>query len=95
MNKSTGLIAVTAVAMLLITAAGMTQGVFAHSHHHSHHHGHNHSHGHGHGSSSSSQSLAQSNSCGNGFGASHVNCQNLASQVHGSGNAVNVIGTQS
>jgi hypothetical protein len=42
-----------------------------------------------------SQSLAQANSCGNGSGASHVNCQNLGSQIQGSGNAVNVIGSQS
>ena len=88
MNNSIGLIAVTAVALLLITATGMAQGVFAHSHHHNHHHGH------GHGSSSNSQSIAQANNCGNGFGASNVKCQNLASQVQGSGNAVNVIGTQ-
>jgi hypothetical protein len=30
--------------------------------------------------------LAQANSCGNGFGASHVNCQNLGSQIQGRGN---------
>ena len=89
MNKSLGFIAVTAVAMLLITATGLAQGVFASNHHHNHHHNH-----HGHGSSSNSQSLAQANSCGNGFGASHVNCQNLGSQVEGNGNAVNIIGTQ-
>jgi ABC-type nickel/cobalt efflux system permease component RcnA len=97
MNKSLCLIAVTAVAMLLITATGMAQGVFASNHHHNHHHSHHHSHHHnhhGHGSSNNSQSLAQANSCGNGFGASHVNCQNLGSQVQGSGNAVNIIGTQ-
>jgi hypothetical protein len=88
MNNSIGLIAVTAVALLLITATGMAQGVFAHSHHHNHHHGH------GHGSSSNSQSSAQVNNCGNGFGSSNVKCQNLASQVQGNGNAVNVIGTQ-
>ena len=85
MNKSLGFIAVTAVAMLLITTTGLAQGVFASNHHHNHH---------GHGSSSNSQSLAQANSCGNGFGASHVNCQNLGSQVEGNGNAVNIIGTQ-
>jgi hypothetical protein len=31
--------------------------------------------------------LAQSNSCGNGFGASHVICQNLGSQIQGRGNS--------
>ena len=95
MNKSSGLIAVVAVAMLLITATGMTQGAFASNHHHNHHSHHHHSHSHGHGSSNNSQSLAQANSCGNGSGASHVNCQNLGSQIQGSGNAVNVIGSQS
>ena len=62
MNNSIGLIAVTAVALLLITATGMAQGVFASSHHHSHHHSHHNGHGHGHGSSSNSQSIAQANS---------------------------------
>ena len=42
-----------------------------------------------------SQSIAQANVCGNGKGASDVNCQNLANQVQGDGNAVNVIGVQS
>jgi hypothetical protein len=91
MNKTIGLIAVTAVAMLLITTTAMAQGVFAHSsHHHSHHHGH----GNDHGTRSNSQSLAQANSCGNGSFSSNVKCQNLGSQVQGNGNAVNVIGTQ-
>jgi len=90
MNKSIGLIAVMAMAMLMITATGMAQGVFASGHHHNNHHGH----GHGHKNSSNSQSLAQVNNCGNSFGASHVNCQNLGSQIQGSGNAVNVIGSQ-
>jgi ABC-type nickel/cobalt efflux system permease component RcnA len=102
MNKSIGIIAVTAATILLLTATGMTQGVFAHSshhHHHSHNHNHHHHHGHGHGHGSNnnnnnSQSLAQANSCGNGSGASNVNCQNLGSQIQGSGNAVNVIGQQ-
>ncbi|HEY7569905.1 MAG TPA: hypothetical protein VH796_00925 [Nitrososphaeraceae archaeon] len=89
MNKSFGVIAVTAATILLLTAIGMTHGVFAHSSHH-----HNHHHHHGHGSSNNSQSLAQANNCGNGPGASHVNCQNLGSQIQGSGNAVNVIGNQ-
>jgi hypothetical protein len=91
MKHSFGLIAITAVATLLIAATGMAQGVFASSHH-GHHN--NHHHGHGHGSGSNSQSLAQANSCGNGFAASNIKCQNVGSQVQGSGNAVNVIGTQ-
>lgn len=91
MNKSIGLIAITAVAMLLITATGMAQGVFASSHH-GHHHGHHN--GHGHGSESNSQSLAQVNNCGNGFGSSHVSCQNQGSQIQGNGNSVSIAGNQ-
>jgi hypothetical protein len=49
----------------------------------------------GHGHHGQSQSIAQANVCGNGKGASDVNCQNLANQVQGDGNAVNVIGVQS
>jgi hypothetical protein len=95
MNKSFGIIAVTAAAFLLLTATGMTHGVFAHSSHHHHHsHHHNHHHHHSHGSSNNSQSLSQANNCGNGFGDSHVKCQNVGSQIQGSGNAVNVIGNQ-
>jgi hypothetical protein len=41
-----------------------------------------------------SQAIAEANVCGNGAGASNVNCQNLANQVQGSDNAVNVIGVQ-
>jgi hypothetical protein len=42
-----------------------------------------------------SQSAAQANVCGNGKGASDINCQNLSNQIQGDGNAVNVIGVQS
>ncbi|MGN6630742.1 MAG: hypothetical protein ACTHKP_00680 [Nitrososphaeraceae archaeon] len=48
----------------------------------------------GHGHHGQSQSIAQANVCGNGKGASDVNCQNLANQVQGDGNAVNIIGVQ-
>ncbi|HEY7572746.1 MAG TPA: hypothetical protein VH796_15380 [Nitrososphaeraceae archaeon] len=41
-----------------------------------------------------SQSAAQANVCGNGKGASDINCQNLSNQIQGDGNAVNVIGVQ-
>ena len=41
-----------------------------------------------------SQSIAQANVCGNGNLPLNVKCQNLASQVQGDGNAINVIGTQ-
>lgn len=90
MNNSIGLIAITTMAMLLITATGMAQGVFASSHHGHHHHHH----GHHHGSVSNSQSLAQVNNCGNGAGASQVDCQNQGSQIQGSGNAVSMSGSQ-
>ena len=39
-----------------------------------------------------SQTIAQTNFCGNGNLAMKISCQNLASQIHGDGNAVNVIG---
>jgi len=39
-----------------------------------------------------SQTIAQTNFCGNGPFAMQISCQNLASQIHGDGNAVNVIG---
>ncbi len=47
----------------------------------------------GHGSSNR-QTISQANVCGNGNGALDINCQNLASQVQGDGNAVNIIGVQ-
>ena len=39
-----------------------------------------------------SQTIAQTNFCGNGNLAMKISCQNLASQIRGDGNAVNVIG---
>jgi hypothetical protein len=41
------------------------------------------------------QVISQTNGCGNGKEESNVNCQNLANQIQGRGNAVNVIGVQS
>lgn len=41
-----------------------------------------------------SQATAQANDCGNGELPLNVFCQNLAAQLQGDGNAVNVIGTQ-
>lgn len=40
------------------------------------------------------QSLSQANDCGNGKLPLNVFCQNLASQIQGDGNAMNIIGTQ-
>lgn len=38
------------------------------------------------------QSIAQANVCGNGKLPLNIKCQNLANQIQGDGNAVNVIG---
>jgi hypothetical protein len=48
----------------------------------------------GHVHQSQSQAAAQANVCGNGNAASNINCQNLSNQIQGSGNAVNIIGSQ-
>jgi hypothetical protein len=40
------------------------------------------------------QSLSQVNDCGNGIFPLNVYCQNLAAQIQGDGNAMNVIGVQ-
>ena len=41
-----------------------------------------------------SQALSQANACGNGEMPIDVFCQNLASQIQGDGNAMNIIGVQ-
>jgi hypothetical protein len=41
-----------------------------------------------------SQATAQANYCGNGELPLNVFCQNLAAQLQGDGNAVNIIGAQ-
>jgi uncharacterized membrane protein len=40
------------------------------------------------------QSLSQANDCGNGKLPLNVYCQNLAAQIQGDGNAMNIIGVQ-
>lgn len=40
------------------------------------------------------QSLSQANDCGNGKLPMNVFCQNLAAQIQGDGNAMNIIGAQ-
>ena len=40
------------------------------------------------------QSLSQANDCGNGLLPLNVYCQNLAAQIQGDGNAMNIIGVQ-
>ena len=46
------------------------------------------------GSNKQSQTIAQANVCGNGNLALNIKCQNLANQIQGNGNAVNVISLQ-
>jgi hypothetical protein len=41
-----------------------------------------------------SQATAQANYCGNGELPLNIFCQNLDAQLHGDGNAVNIIGAQ-
>jgi hypothetical protein len=40
------------------------------------------------------QALSQANACGNGKLPMSVFCQNLAAQIQGDGNAMNIIGAQ-
>ena len=42
----------------------------------------------------SSQASAGSNDCGNGYSLLNIFCQNLASQIDGDGNAINIIALQ-
>jgi hypothetical protein len=76
------LIAVAAIVGILVTAAAVSQDALAKCKK-------NYRGGHG---GNSRQTIAQTNFCGNGNLAMQISCQNLASQIHGSGNAVNVIG---
>ena len=78
-------IAAIAISAVLITTSIISQDAFAKCKKYR-----------GNGSSSSgnsqSQTVAQANECGNGILPTNINCQNLASQIQGDGNAVNVIG---
>ncbi len=76
------IIAVAAIAGILITATAVSQDVLAKCK--KKYHGGN--------GNKQSQTIAQANFCGNGNLAMKISCQNLASQIHGDGNAVNVIG---
>ena len=79
--------AVIAISAVLITTSIISQDAFAKCKKYR-----------GNGSSSSgnsqSQTVAQANECGNGILSTNINCQNLASQIQGDGNAVNLIGVQ-
>ena len=76
------IIAVAAIAGILITATAVSQDVLAKC---------KKKYRDGNGNKQS-QTIAQANFCGNGNLAMKISCQNLASQIHGDGNAVNVIG---
>jgi len=78
------IIAAIAISAVLITTSIINQNAFAKC---KKYRGHDSSNG-----SSQSQTIAQANECGNGTLATNINCQNLASQIQGGGNAVNVIG---
>ena len=84
-SKTISIIAIIAISAILMTTAIISQDAFAKCKKYR-----------GHGSSSSSnsqsQAIAQANVCGNGNLATNIDCQNLASQIRGDGNAVNVIG---
>jgi hypothetical protein len=82
-NKIIALIAVIAVSTIMITATTISQDAFAKC-----------KKSRSGGSYNNRQTIAQANVCGNGSGSSDINCQNLANQIQGDGNAVNVIGVQ-
>jgi hypothetical protein len=78
------IIAVIAISAVLITTSIISQDAFAKC---KKYRGHDSS-----GGNSQSQTIAQANECGNGNLPLNIKCQNLASQIQGDGNAVNVIG---
>jgi uncharacterized membrane protein len=79
-NKVLTIAVVTAVAtMLIATSAVATEEAFADKKKHKY---------------EKSQAVAQANDCGNGDTPIDIFCQNLASQIQGDGNAVNIIGAQ-
>lgn len=76
------IIAIAAITSILITAAAVSQDALAKCK--KKYRGGN--------GNKQSQTIAQTNFCGNGNLAMKISCQNLASQIRGDGNAVNVIG---
>jgi hypothetical protein len=82
------IIAVIAISAVLITSSIISQDAFAKC---KKYRGNGSSSGSG---NSQSQTIAQANECGNGILSTNINCQNLASQIQGDSNAVNVIGVQ-
>lgn len=75
------IIAVAVLAGILITAAAVSQDALAKCKKYRSSSG-----------NKQTQTIAQSNVCGNGILPLNINCQNLANQIRGDGNAVNVIG---
>jgi hypothetical protein len=82
-NKTILVIAVTAVFTIMITSAIVSETAFAKCKKSRSGSGLH-----------SRQTISQADVCGNGSGALDINCQNLANQVQGNGNAVNIIGVQ-
>jgi hypothetical protein len=82
-NKTILIIAVVAVFTIMITSAVVSENAFAKCKKSRSGHG-----------SSNRQTISHANVCGNGNDALDINCQNLANQVQGDGNAVNIIGVQ-
>jgi hypothetical protein len=79
-NNSLTIAAISVLAALLATGAAISsETAFAGGHHYS---------------KSVRQTAALDNNCGNGTMPLDINCQNLASQVKGNHNAVNVISIQ-
>ena len=79
-NNSLTIAAISVLAALLATGAAISsENAFAGGHHYS---------------KSVRQTAALDNNCGNGTMPLDINCQNLASQVKGNHNAVNVISFQ-
>jgi hypothetical protein len=79
-NNSLTIAAISVLAALLATGAAISsETAFAGGHHYS---------------KSVRQTAALDNNCGNGTMPLDINCQNLASQVKGNHNAVNVISFQ-
>jgi hypothetical protein len=58
------------------------------------HSGHSHNGDNNNNNNDQVQVISQPNECGNGKDESNVNCQNLANQIQGNGNAANFIGVQ-
>lgn len=86
-SRAISIIGIIAISAILMTTVIISQDAFAKCKKYR-------GHGSSRSSNSQSQAIAQANVCGNGNLATNIDCQNLASQIQGDGNAVNVIGLQ-